>query len=538
MNDVLNVITPLDISFAGIDTSRMATAVVSFGGRGDYVADTAATSHDTTIQEAIDAVSAAGGGVVFLRSGKYRIATTLTVPENVVLVGEKWAKQGSGTTTGGATLKTAAGVNLTSIVSVVGTTNPATNADLMHDTGFINITFDGNSTTTNCLLLSNYDTCQIDHCRFVLATNGVKTVWDSNTDPSAATIPGGLRISNCNVSSVSGIGIDLDHQTQCWITNIWFTGTTPTTWINFTSSNKIHITNCEFNTATQALKFSDTATFPTNDITVNDCVFAGGKAWTEARTNASSNRVSIVGCTIVSGNADLLVGSDNITNNTNTRRQVSLSNEFLVATATQGIDPFLGLAVSSGTSNQPTAGIVTGNHPGCIRLLSSTSANSGYFIGTNVSEILLAGGEKYDVVFQLASLANNTTRLGFLDTATSSDPVDGAYIEIDGSGVATGKTSSNSTRSSTGTTYTISATTWYRASIVTNIDATLVTFTIYSDAGAILWTDTLSTNIPTASGRECGAAFIVTNSGTSAIDLAHIDFMSIIIRRSLVRGGV
>jgi len=524
----------LDLTNEGISAGRTTSATVGVGSDSLFSVTDMASDNDVQIQAAIDYVKELGGGAVVLRPYKYRLSSPLVVPENVFLVGEKWAKMG----TGGVTFKAAIGVTLEHLVEVTGASNPTTNAELMHDTGFRDITFDGNGTTTNCVLLTNQDTIIFDHCRFVLATNSVKTVWDSTVDPIAATIPGGIRLIDCNISSVSGIGIDLDHQTQCWITNCWFTGTTVDTWIRFKSSNKIHLTNCEFNTATQALKFQDTATFPTNDITVNDCVFAGGKAWTEERTNATSNRVSIVGSTIVSGSADFLVGADNVLNNSNTRRQILLSNDFLVATGTQALDPFLGTAIASGTSNQPTAGIIDANHPGAIRLLSSTTTNSGFFVGTNISSIRLAGDDHFNAVFQLASLALNTTRLGFLDTATVADAVDGAYLEIDASGVVTGKTANNSTRSSTGTTYTISATTWYRAFIRTNAANTAVIFYLYNDAGTLLWTDTLSTNIPTASGREVGAAFVITNSGTTAIDLAHIDYMSFAIRRSVQRGGV
>lgn len=212
-----------------------------------------------------------------------------------------------------------------------------------------------------------------------------------------------------------------------------------------------------------------------------------------------------------------------------------LSNDFL--TTSSILTPFLDTAVASGTINQPNAGVVTKDHPGWVRIASSTSANSGYFIGTNVAQILLGGGELFECIWRPAALANNTTRLGFHDTSTSSDATDGVYLEIDGSGIVTGKTANNSTRSSTGTTGSVSANTNYRATIQLNADATLATFTLYSDAGAVLWTDTLGTNIPTASGRETGASFIITNSLTSAIDLCHVDFMAVAWGRRLVRGA-
>jgi hypothetical protein len=143
-----------------------------------------------------------------------------------------------------------------------------------------------------------------------------------------------------------------------------------------------------------------------------------------------------------------------------------------------------------------------------------------------VNELLLGGDEVFEAVFNLTTLALSTFRFGFHDATSSSDAVDGAYIEIDSSGVATGKTASNSTRSSTGTTYTLSAATWYRAKVVVAAAAASITYYLYDDSGTQLWTNTLSTNIPTASGRETSAAVICTNSGTSAIDLMHIDYMA------------
>jgi hypothetical protein len=79
----------------------------------------------------------------------------------------------------------------------------------------------------------------------------------------------------------------------------------------------------------------------------------------------------------------------------------------------------------------------------------------------------------------------------------------------------------------TGTTYTFSASSWYRLKIQLNSNATSVTFVIYDDAGNVLWTDSLTTNIPTSSGRETGAGMIGTSSGTTAVDLYHLDLMAL-----------
>lgn len=60
-----------------------------------------------------------------------------------------------------------------------------------------------------------------------------------------------------------------------------------------------------------------------------------------------------------------------------------------------------------------------------------------------------------------------------------------------------------------------------------NAGDTQATFALCNDAGTLLSSEPLSTNIPTAAGRETGAGFIATNSGTTATDLAHLDKMAL-----------
>jgi hypothetical protein len=170
---------------------------------------------------------------------------------------------------------------------------------------------------------------------------------------------------------------------------------------------------------------------------------------------------------------------------------------------------------------------------------SSTSADSGFHFSCISTGLRLAGYESSDLILRPRSLAGTTIRAGFVDTASISDAVDGAYIEmaqVGGvDGVIVGKTASNSVRSTTGTSYTLATNTWYRLRIVVNSDATRVDFYLYSEAGALLWTDNLTTNIPTAAGRETGHGIVATNSGTTAVALVDIDYLDLAINRVLVR---
>ena len=174
-------------------------------------------------------------------------------------------------------------------------------------------------------------------------------------------------------------------------------------------------------------------------------------------------------------------------------------------------------------------------HPGILQISSGTTANSGAFIRSDLTSIRFGGGEVAEFVFRSpAAFTNTTGRIGFIDTATSADCVDGAYFEFSGSGALVGKTSNNSTRTTSATVATMSASTWYRLRIVVDRAAASVTFSVFDDAGNLLGTQTNSANIPTAAGRETGHGLILTNSGTAATALGQIDYMSMEWTKALV----
>lgn len=187
--------------------------------------------------------------------------------------------------------------------------------------------------------------------------------------------------------------------------------------------------------------------------------------------------------------------------------------------------------IASGTQSKVAA---EPNHPGILRTTSSTTTNSGGYCRTEVLSFRLGGGEVTEFVFRLPDLTTLTARLGFIDTATSADCVDGAYIEVSSSGAAVGKTSNNSTRTTSATIATLSANTWYRARIAVNAAATAVDFYIFDDNGNQLGTQQNTANIPTGSGRETGHGYCATKSGTAAQACIDMDFMSIEFTRALV----
>ena len=246
-------------------------------------------------------------------------------------------------------------------------------------------------------------------------------------------------------------------------------------------------------------------------------------------TPSSGTLTNCTGLPVAGGGTGNTQGSGVI----NTNRFVVGATDFTLEYAgdPQGAPTWFG-----GLRNSGTAASVAGeaNHPGIVKFVSSTLANSGGFFRTASNMLLLAGSETTEFIIRPQTISGTTIRMGFLDTITDAVPVDGAWLDVL-SGVLSGKTRNNSVESVTGTTYTLVTNTWYRAKVVVNSNATRVDFYLYSEAGTQLWTDYLTTNIPITANRETGHGIFVTNSGTTAVNLADLDYMNLYIDRNLTR---
>jgi len=199
--------------------------------------------------------------------------------------------------------------------------------------------------------------------------------------------------------------------------------------------------------------------------------------------------------------------------------------DFGTGTTTVFQFPWNSTLISSGTLATGSAANTDKNHPGVWVVTSSTTANSGASFYTDLSHLLLAGGEQFEAIIRPSVYTNATHRIGFQDSGAASTPSDGAWIEMT-STAAVLKTSSNSTVTTSATIATLSTATWYRFLISVNADATSVTGSIFSDAGALLGSQTNSTNIPTASGRSTGHGVVSTFSTTTATELLWIDWLA------------
>lgn len=299
-------------TWQSVETSEMSSGTyVTVGASnsdyltGDYANDSAC------IQQAIDDAAVNDGGTIFIRNGRYYLPDPISIPKDsyIRLVGEQMAR----TTVNGVLLS--ATTTMDSMFEYAGLSNPTSNADLAHYIEFEDIGFNGANNATNIFKLTNTDTVKFRRCRFVYATTSIKTVWDSTSDPVTETLPGGLYVDECIVSSIGGVAIDLQYQTQCWITRNWFSGSNVQKWINYHASNKVRVTGNEFNTGAVAHCFQDTSTYPTHHLILDGNTYtmaSGQKAWKEERTHANSDRVSIMGGTMTGGvTYDTLVGTNN-----------------------------------------------------------------------------------------------------------------------------------------------------------------------------------------------------------------------------------
>lgn len=187
--------------------------------------------------------------------------------------------------------------------------------------------------------------------------------------------------------------------------------------------------------------------------------------------------------------------------------------------------PMFGAQVASGTSTTVQG---TANHPGVVHIASSTSAGSGYTYATAIAtDRILAGGEVCEFIFTVERTTDVTVRMGYIDTYTSAACTDGVWIDIVGTTLRGYTDNDGSAPTSTGTTYTISASTWYRARVDVNSGATGVTFTLWNGAGTVLWTDTTTpSDMPTGASDYLGVGIIATHSGTAVYTLLTLDWVA------------
>lgn len=205
--------------------------------------------------------------------------------------------------------------------------------------------------------------------------------------------------------------------------------------------------------------------------------------------------------------------------------------------STTGSDKALRL-FNSGTGAGTTELATTGNDRiGIARHATGTTATGRTAMRLSSSAIRFSGGTYFfETMVRVPTLSTPAERfqfiVGFADTETAANQVDGAYFLYDEGGVSTGSTAaaywqtvtvSNSSRTfnTSLTQTTVTANQWYRLGIEVNATGTSVAF--YID-GSLVATHTAT--IPTASGRETSVmSLLIKSVGTTSrnVDVDYIN---------------
>ena len=193
--------------------------------------------------------------------------------------------------------------------------------------------------------------------------------------------------------------------------------------------------------------------------------------------------------------------------------------------------PFSGGNVTS-VGSATSVLVAEQNHPGQVLLKKSAAINTGYYVGTHAFSMVISPNCRYDVIvkFPAALTTGKVFRFGFNGSASTTETANGVYFELlNGNLVA--KTAKTSVRTSIPL-LDPSLNVWYHCSI--SFDASMAAkFEVYSDAGVLLASTIITTNMPI--GRACGAIF--TAHGTSNVEeeLCILDYMSLDLGE-IVRG--
>jgi hypothetical protein len=186
--------------------------------------------------------------------------------------------------------------------------------------------------------------------------------------------------------------------------------------------------------------------------------------------------------------------------------------------------------LSSGTQAK-VAG--TAGHPGQWRPSSSTTANSGAYVMSDTTAFVIEGGEVGEFIINPQTNTGTTIRAGHHNATTATAPTNGVFFEIV-AGAVVGICRNAGTQTATATLATLSTATWYRLRYRINLAKTEALFQVFSETGTLLGSGTVTSNIPAATSTM-GHGLIATNSGTTAVALVIVDYMSLASLRRLTR---
>ena len=188
-----------------------------------------------------------------------------------------------------------------------------------------------------------------------------------------------------------------------------------------------------------------------------------------------------------------------------------------------------GFAIASGTAIASVPVLETNTlYPYGIFLRSSPNTNAGFKYNTSYLHTDFFGGvaKKFQTaIMWKTSFVGRTVRVGYHDSGTVADAVDGAYFEILGN-VVNCKTSTNSVRTTVTMVTTLSIDEIYLFDIESNTAGTLITYKlINANTNVVIETATISTNIPTSPTRGFAVSLVATEASAVSSDICVIYYV-------------
>jgi hypothetical protein len=213
----------------------------------------------------------------------------------------------------------------------------------------------------------------------------------------------------------------------------------------------------------------------------------------------------------------------NLTISSDSRSQISTHSEFYDFLNAVNGTPFTATASGSGAAVSAASG--GWSRPGVVKLSTGSTSSGKAAISTASSAILFGngGGLDFEASVYLTATSNSSQRyqlrIGAIDTLTG-DQTDGVYFEYDDSLSSSWRiaTANNSTRTKLATSVAVSTSSWISLRLVVNSSGTKADFYINGNL-----VGTITTNIPTAVGRETGLGILITKSVGSSASTLNVD---------------
>jgi hypothetical protein len=207
------------------------------------------------------------------------------------------------------------------------------------------------------------------------------------------------------------------------------------------------------------------------------------------------------------------------------RNGITIFDDMIATTAS---DYFQKLTFNSGGWSVST--LSNENNPGVIAITSSvTSASSGGSIipssTASPRNYAVGVGMQYDLIMRTNALSENVIiRFGIVaGTTNATQPANGVYLRLNNSELF-GQTASGSVRSQTSAYNGITEATWYHFR-VKMVSESLSVYELYDMDGTLLWTDNLTTNLPSI-GEGVQPTFIAYNQIAEARQICQVDYIS------------